>query len=403
MQRPLFVLCIAIGALATAIAEAAPPLQLFVDLTPSGGVLRPPPGTYAGPLVIDRPITLDGENQVTLDGGGEGTVISIRADGTVVRNLHITGSGGSHDQVDAGVLVKANDTLIENNLIDDVLFGVHLQQADHNRVRGNRISSRGAIPSLRGEGIRLWYSHENAIEDNDIRHVRDLVFTNSAENRIAGNHISDSRMGMELVFAPDNLIENNRVSRNLKGIVAIYSDGLTIRGNRLEHMRDFAGSAFAIKESSQVTIEDNEVLHCAVGMVANAPTHPENVLRIQHNRFAYNDVALYFYGEKGGHVIRDNRFEHNFTPVAVSASSTARANDWRGNFWSDYEGFDEDGDGAGDQPFDLWVYADRIWMDRPFSRFFRGSPVLELIDFMERLAPLAPPELILQDPEPSVQ
>jgi len=402
VKRTLFLWAMMV-VLAPASAWGFPPLQLFVDLTPAGGVLRPPPGIYSGPVVISRPITIDGEGQVTIDGGGSGTVLSVRADGAILRGLHVTNSGKSHDQVDAGVLLEAHDAIVEGNVIDDVLFGIHVKKSDGNRIRRNRISSITGEPSLRGEGIRMWYSYENIIEDNEIVGVRDLVFSNSAENRIAGNVIRDSRMGMELVFSPDNDIENNRISGNLKGIVALYSDDLRIHGNRLEHMRDFAGSALAIKESSGVVIEGNEVLHCAVGMVANSPTHPENVLHLKGNRFAFNDVALYFYGEKGGHVIRGNRFEHNFTAVAVSASSSARANDWRGNYWSDYEGFDTDADGNGDQPFDVLVYADRIWMDRPFTRFFRGSPVLELVDFMERLAPFAPPQVILSDPEPLLQ
>ena len=36
------------------------------------------------------------------------------------------------------------------------------------------------------------------------------------------------------------------------------------------------------------------------------------------------------------------------------------------------------------------------------TRFFRSSPVLELIDFVERLAPFSQPDLILRDPLPRV-
>ena len=60
-------------------ALAHPPLQLFVDLTPEHGVLRPPAGTYGGPVVISRPMTVDGQGEVTIDGGGEGTVLTVRA------------------------------------------------------------------------------------------------------------------------------------------------------------------------------------------------------------------------------------------------------------------------------------------------------------------------------------
>ena len=34
------------------------------------------------------------------------------------------------------------------------------------------------------------------------------------------------------------------------------------------------------------------------------------------------------------------------------------------------------------------------------ARFFRSSPVLELLDFLERLAPFSSPDLILRDEQP---
>lgn len=384
-------------------ARAHPPLQLFVDITPEHGMLRPPPGTYGGPVVIDRAITLDGQGQVTLDGGGEGTVLSVRAGGTVVRGMRIRGSGSRFDGVDAGVLVEADGVVVEDNLIEDALFGIHLRGANGNTLRGNRISSRGADPNLRGDAIRLWYSHENLIEGNRIRDSRDLVLANANDNRILGNDIRDGRVGMELVFAHGNLIQGNSLAGNATGIMALYSNDLSIRANRLWNARHHAGAALTVKESAGVTLEDNEVVHCAVGVQANAPTHPEGVLTIAGNRFAYNDVAMYFYGEKGGHRIRDNRFEKNFTDVAVSHPLAARGNEWRGNLWDDYAGFDRDGDGVGDVPHEVHAYADRLWMDRPLARFFRGSLALEVIDFIERLAPFSTPEPLLTDPAPRVR
>ena len=150
-------------------------------------------------------------------------------------------------------------------------------------------------------------------------------------------------------------------------------------------------------------IEGNEVLHCAMGLMVNSPVHPENILYLKGNRLAYNDVALYFYGEKGGHVIHDNRLEDNLLQVAVTAYTSALHNDWLGNYWDDYQGFDLDANGRGDTPHVLYLYADRIWMDRPMTSFFRSSPALETIDFVERLAPFSDPDVILRDPSPRVE
>ncbi len=73
------------------------------------------------------------------------------------------------------------------------------------------------------------------------------------------------------------------------------------------------------------------------------------------------------------------------------------------NYWSDYEGFDEDQDGVGDTPYELYVYADRLWQDVPYAQFFKGSPVLEVMDFLERLAPFTEPTVLVRDERPSKQ
>jgi len=99
-------------------------LQLFVDLTSPGQTLNLIPGTFEGNLQINKPIIVDGLNAVTLDGSGKGTVLSINADSVIVRNLHITNSGNSHDKVDAGVLINGNNVVFENCVIDNVLFDI---------------------------------------------------------------------------------------------------------------------------------------------------------------------------------------------------------------------------------------------------------------------------------------
>jgi nitrous oxidase accessory protein len=93
----------------------------------------------------------------------------------------------------------------------------------------------------------------------------------------------------------------------------------------------------------------------------------------------------------------------NLTQVVVSSGMTANRNLWEGNHWSDYEGFDEDRDGIGDTTYELYVYADRIWKDLPYAQFFKGSPLLEVMDFLERLAPFTEPHVLVRDDQPVKQ
>ena len=296
-----------------AMAAAPLPLQPLIDAAPAGATLRLAPGAYAGPVHISRALTLDGGRQAVIVGDGRGTVLSVAANGVTLRGLRLTGSGELHDHVDAGILLEGDDHRVEDNQLDDVLFGIHLKH------------------------------------------------------------------------------------------VVLYSPGLVLRGNHVAHALTDGGGGIVFKESNDALVEHNEVLHCSVGLRVDAPPQSFGALTVRHNRFAHNIVGMYFYGEEGGHRIHDNRFENNLNTVAISAPGAGSANLWRANFWDDYRGFDRNRDGVGDTPHEVRLYADRIWMETPMTTFFRNSPVLEILDFLERLAPFSSPHLVLRDPAPRMR
>ncbi len=388
--------------LVSSVAYSLPPLQLYIELTPAGGVLELPPGQYAGPAVINRPMTIVGNGEVEIDGGGDGSVITVRADGVSLQGLRIINSGDSHNTADAGVFIEADNTLLEDNVLENVLFGVHLKNAHDNTIRGNRVSSKDREISLRGDGLRMWYSSNNLVENNHFSDIRDIVISNSAQNRISGNIIEHSRIGMEFIFSHENEITDNTITYNTTGIVIVYCNDVVIRGNSIAHMRKLTGSGLSFKESANILISENQIAHSNTGLLANSSLDPENIMTVQDNLFAYNVLGIYFLGEKGGNFIENNRFANNFTDAMGSASTTIRGNLWKANYWDQYQGFDRNHDGTGDQPHDVYLYSEYIWKDTPMSRFFRGSLVMGLLDFAMRLAPFSSPVLEYSDPVPGM-
>lgn len=384
-----------------AASAAYPAFQALVDATPPGGTLRPKPGIYAGPATISRPIIVEGGGMVTVDGGGTGSVLIVNASGAEVRGLRLTHSGSSHDRLDAAIALTGHNNLVENNVIDDVLFGISLKQANRNTVRRNRIRSKPAELAIRGEPIRLWYSMDNLIEGNDIDQARDLVLMNSPRNRIIGNTISNSRYGIYLIFSPDSVVERNVLSRTATGVVVLDSNRVVVRHNRMLHSLGVSGAGLTFKKSAEGLADGNEIIHCAVGILADSPIEQEDKIILRGNRLAHNAIGIQFIGERGGHVLHNNSFENNLVHVAMMfGSGDASKNDWHGNYWDDYQGFDRNQDGIGDTPYEIHAYADRIWMEITLARFFRNSPALELLDFLERLAPFTAPDMILRDPAP---
>lgn len=378
-----------------------PWFQILVDNAEAGSVLKPPPGIYAGPVLVDKPLTIDGGDQVIIDAGGKGTVFVIDTKGATLRGVKLQGSGDSHDSDDSCLNVRGDHHVVEGVEIRDCLFGIDLKQANHNVLRNNKISSKPFELGVRGDGLRLWYSNHNLIESNQVIDSRDMVAWYSNHNTYRNNIGKRSRYSIHFMFAKDSVVEGNSFYDNAVGIYLMYTERIHLRGNTISHATGATGMAFGFKESSDSEVENNEVIYCAVGVGSDlSPFEPDTTIRFKNNRFAFNGVAIRFTSELGGNILTDNIFEGNLTDVVQMGRGVADKNQWRGNYFADYQGFDRNGDGVGDTPHELYSYADQIWIETPAAQFFKTSPVLELLDFLERLAPFSSPELQLKDDAP---
>jgi len=201
------------------------PFQELVDKAAPGSILKPPPGIYAGPVTIDKPITIDGGGQVTIDAGDKGSVMMLNAGNSVIRGLRLTGSGDSHDTDDSCLDVRGNNNVIEDNVVDNCLFGIDLKQVNDSVVRGNRIKSKDLELGVRGDGLRLWYSNNNLVEKNEIIDSRDMVAWYSNKNIFRDNLGRRSRYSIHFMFASDNIVEHNRFYDNAVGIYFMYTEG----------------------------------------------------------------------------------------------------------------------------------------------------------------------------------
>jgi len=378
-----------------------PPLQPLVDQVKKGDVLIIPPGTYSGPVFVEQPITLDGQGKVTIDSGGKGSVVIIDTDGAVLKNLHLTNSGSHHNDLDSGVQVRGNFNVIKDNVIDNCLFGIDLQQSENNIVKRNSISSKDDELGMRGDAIRLWYSFNNKIISNTINKTRDMVVWYSKNNLIKNNVSRDGRYGLHFMYSQYNEVLNNEYYDNSVGIFLMYSDGVVVKNNIISHATGAAGVGVGFKETSDIVVEDNKILFSSIGLSIDvSPYQPDTKNHFTNNLIAFNGIGIRFLANWKDNIFKNNHFKANISQLIVAGGKTANRNEWEGNYWDNYEGFDLDNNGIGDTPHEIYAYADRIWQDVPSAQFYKGSAMLELIDFLERLAPFSEPDLLVRDKSP---
>ena len=380
---------------------AYPPLQPLVDQVKKGEVLLIPPGTYSGPVYVERAITLDGQGKVTIDSGGTGSVVVLDTDGAVLKNLHLTNSGDHHNDLDSGVQVRGNFNVIKDNIIDNCLFGIDLQQSENNIVKRNTISSKDEKLGMRGDAIRLWYSFESKITYNIINNTRDMVVWYSKSNVIKHNITHGGRYGLHFMYSQYNDVQYNEYYNTSVGIFLMYSDGVIIKHNIISHATGAAGVGIGFKETSAVVVSDNKIIFSSIGLSIDvSPYQPDTTNYFTDNLIAFNAIGIHFLADWKDNVFKNNNFKANITQIIVAGGRTANRNIWQDNYWDNYEGFDLNNDNIGDTPHEIYAYADSIWLDVPGAQFFKGSAMLELIGFLERLAPFSPPNLLVRDKSP---
>ncbi len=384
-----------------AFADPVASLQLLIEQTPEGKAVQLEPGIYAGPVVVEKAVILDGKGQVTIDGQGKGSVLLLKADGVVVKNMIITNSGDSHDLVDAGILVRSSRNRIQNNKIENTLFGIDFQEAHENMIIGNEISSKKATLGLRGDGIRGWASHRNIFRQNRIHDSRDMVIWYSNDNIIEENEGWNNRYSLHFMYSGGNMVRRNIYHHNTVGIFLMYSRDVIVEQNTIRYSLGGTGVGIGLKEVDNMTIRNNKIVYCAAGLYFDlSPFQPDRYNFIKANIIAYNVIGADFNSTLSRNILKGNAFVDNLESVRVRGKGVASENFWEGNYYSDYEGFDRDKDGYGDFVHNHDIYLDTLWMNNDWMLLFSGSPVFSVLNLLAKLAPISEPKRLMTDQKP---
>jgi nitrous oxidase accessory protein len=413
------------AAAATANVPAGFDIQAAIESAADGAVIAVPAGVYAGPITIGRPVSLVADGKAIIDGGGEGHVVTISAPDVTLRGFTIRNTGSSLEREETGVLVLAPRAVIEANLVENALFGISLKSAPDSVVRGNTVIGKAIYVANRGDGIRVWNSNDVLIEDNVVRDSRDVVMWYSNGVRLVGNHVSGSRYGLHFMYTHQNVLERNHLEGNSVGAFLMYSRDLTVKHNRFVRNRGPSGYGLGLKDMQGVVVEDNVFVANRVGVyLDNPPVFLPEHDRYTRNVFAYNDLGMAFQPSVQRTAVFENSFIDNMQQVAVWGGGELRNNEFTGtralragsvrgnddgsespatrvgNYWSDYRGYDQSGNGIGEMPYQ----AESLWdslMDRePSLRLFIYSPAQQAVEMAAKAFPVVKPRPLFTDDAP---
>jgi len=360
------------------------------------------PGFYTGPVYIKTPgITIDGQGTATVSGLGIESVIHLETDSVTIKNIKIINSGGSHDKIDCAVKILGDYNTVKNCRIEECLFGVDIFQSNYNKVLNCEISSlKRRSKALKGDAIRLWYSTHNLVKHNYWHHVRDMVVWYSSENTFDGNKGVGNRYSIHFMYSHKNRIQFNEFYENSVGVFLMYSEETVMTHNLIMKSTGESGMCLGMKETSSNQILHNRFIYSSEGIhIDVSPFVPEKVNTIENNEIAFCGYGIFFHTNQQGNLFKENYFHNNLVQV-FPEGKTASLNKWDNNYFDDYQGFDKDGDNIGDTPYALYSYVEHLWTFNRDIKFFYGSPLLLILDFLERLAPFSAPKFVLRDKQP---
>jgi len=402
MKKVLFIIFLSFMSL-----NASNRLQEAIDNAKEGSLLELPQGIYKGNIIINKPLIIDGKNQkAIIEGDGKGTVVTITSSNVMLKNLTIRHSGAQHERVDAGIaLKKVRYVTIENCKIVDVLFGIDLQEVSNSKIINNYITSKPFSLGLRGDAIRLWYSNDNILKKNYITKSRDFVLWYSHGNLIEKNYGEYCRYSLHFMYTGKNIVKNNRYRHNSVGIFFMYSQDTIATGNVIENSLGTTGLGIGLKDASNYTIKDNTIIYCARGLyIDRSPFQPDTFNYIKNNKLLYNSEAVHFHSLSIANIFKNNVIKGNIENIINdSYNAKVEKNIWDGNYWDNYQGFDKNGDNIGDTPHIERYYADKMWLFNPSLKFFYGSPIISIINFLARLAPISEPIELAKDEHPKIK
>jgi nitrous oxidase accessory protein len=363
-------------------------IKQALDAASAGDIIRVHPGSYAGNISLRIPVTLEGSGLPRILSNGRGSVITVEADGCNIRGFVIGGSGYELQNEDSGILIKSNHNVIENNQLDDVLFGIYLFHATKNIIKNNRIHGRPQLDvGDRGAALHLWNSPDNVLDGNIISESRDgMYIQNSPGSYIKNNNVSNVRYGVHYMYSDSNTFEMNRFTNSMAGAAIMYSKKIIFRNNVFQHNRGFSSFGILFQDCKECVAEENFIIDNGTGIFMEAVSGST----FHKNVFAENNIAFQIFSSSTGNTISENNFVENLSPLQVigRSTNTSWSRNGKGNYWSDYDGYDLDENGIGDVPHKVQNIFEYMEGNFPRLRLYLSSPAAQSIATAERLFPV---------------
>ena len=380
-------------------------IQAAIERAQPGDVIEIERGRYEGPLRVDRAVTLRGLQRPTVSGRFEGDTIRVTSPDVVIEGLIVRDSGHSLKAQHAGIYLQpgAHRAVVRGCDLTYNLFGLWIEKAHDVRIERNVITGLRELNSAqRGNGIQLYNTTGARILHNEISFVRDALYIDVSHHaEFRGNKLHHSRYGSHYMNSYYNLWEGNDSYRNRGGLALMEVRDQVVRGNRTWGNTDHGIMLRTLQDS---VIEGNVVADNERGLFI----YDVEYVTLKGNLVIGNRTGVHLSAGSTRNVVQGNDFIGNGEQVRYVGSRDER---WgaapgetggQGNHWSSYLGWDRDGNGVGDVPYEANDMVDRLQWRYPTMKLLLGSPAIQALRLLGQQFPvLRAPSVV--DPSPRMR
>lgn len=253
-------------------------------------------GTFVENIIINKAnLTLKNASNPVIDGGGNGTVVTITANGVTFEGFTVQNSG--NNQTDVGILLNnVTGCTIKGNLVTGNANGIALAVGSGNFIISNEVKSNSYY------GIALAGSANNQVNLNEIsENVLDAIALDNAslvggpyELGSTGNHfktntISSNRDGIFFgVNCSGNFVTDGNVIDGATSIgISMWKTGSqTITGNTIKN----SAAGIRLLGSSNNTITGNTITDNVDGIKVHPSWQSGNWIQCTNNTISNNKI-----------------------------------------------------------------------------------------------------------------